>query len=184
MYGKDFEAELERIESRYPPEQARAALIEALHAVQDRKGYVPDEAIHWLAARYHTSAADVSGVISFYVMFFTKHPGKHVIWLCRTFPCELLGAREVMAALERKLGCKVGETDPSGTFHLRWLECLAACDTAPCALIDKDMYGNLTPEAIDLVIDHVKRGGGGGVIRRRPSGEAELIPTPAPVVEA
>ena len=89
MYGADFEKTLTELESRYPEDRKRAALLMALHAVQAEKDYVPEDAIHWLAARYSISAADVSGVISFYTMFFDENPGKHVIWLCRTFSCEL-----------------------------------------------------------------------------------------------
>ncbi len=77
-------------------------------------------------------------------------------------------------ALEKALGCKVGESDPTGTFGLRWQECLAACDKAPCALIDKDMYECLTPESIELVLEHVKNGGGGG--RVEGGSKPKLVP--------
>lgn len=160
MYGKDFEAELEALEARYPAGHARGALLAALHAVQERKGYVPADAVKWLAARYGIGEADVQGVISFYTMFFDEYPGSHVIWLCRTFPCELMGASRVMKALESRLGCRAGETDPTGKFHLRWMECLAACDKAPCALVDDDMVEHLTADAVSLVLEHVERGGG------------------------
>lgn len=178
MYGKDFTDELERYEARYPPERKRAALIEALHAVQDRAGHVTGEAMDWLGARYGISAAEVRGVVTFYTMFFTQPRGKHVIWLCRTFPCELMGSKRVMAALEEALGCKAGETDPSGTFTLRWMECLAACDKAPCALVDDDMVDYLTPEAVRLVLDHVKAGGCGGAIVVKADGQYGLAPAP------
>ena len=164
MYGKDFDDELARIESRFPPERKRAALMLALHAVQKVKGFVPDEAVEWLALRYDTSPADVMGVVSFYTMFQGENPGKHVVWLCRTFPCQLKGAGTVMEAFQSALGCKAGGTDASGEFGLRWMECLAACDKAPCALVDDDMYEDITPDSVQLVLEKVRKGGGGGRI--------------------
>ena len=176
MYGAEFEKALQAMEAQYPPDRKRAALLGALHAVQERKGHVSEEAVAWLAERYAIGRADVHGVISFYTMFFSENPGRSVIWLCRTFPCELMGAREVMAALEEALGCRAGEGDASGTFGLRWMECLAACDKAPCALVGDDMYEHLTPESVRLVLDHVRAGGGGGRIALRRDGTPELRP--------
>lgn len=179
MYGKEFEDELQRIESRFPKERKRAALLLALHAVQARAGHVPDEAVHWLAARYDTSPADVMGVVSFYTMFHEKHPGRHVIWLCRTFSCQLMGSGRVMEAFEQALSCHAGGQDPTGEFGLRWMECLAACDKAPCALVDDDMYEDLTPETVRLVLDKVRQGGGGGRIVVE-NGAPRLLPLKAP----
>ncbi len=182
MYGKDFEDELDRIESRFPPDGRRGALLLALHAVQGVKGHVPDEAIHWLAKRYATSPADVMGVVSFYTMYHDKHPGRHVIWLCRTFSCQLMGSGRVMEAFEKALGCHAGGQDAEGQFGLRWMECLAACDKAPCALVDDDMYEDLTPESVGLVLDRVRAGGGGGRIVREGGAEKLValdVPRPA-----
>jgi len=179
MYGKDFEDELERVESRFPPERKRAALLLALHAVQRVKGFVPDEAVHWLAQRYDTSPADVQGVVSFYTMFHDRHPGRHVIWLCRTFSCQLLGAGAVMEAFAGALSCEPLGQDAKGEFGLRWMECLAACDKAPCALVDDDMYETLTPDSVSLVLDHVRKGGGGGRIVVE-GGKPKLVPLDVP----
>jgi NADH-quinone oxidoreductase subunit E len=136
--------------------------------------------VHWLADRYGTSPADVQGVVSFYTMYFAaENPGKHVVWLCRTFSCQLLGAGEVMEAFERVLECRMGETDPRGEFRLRWMECLAACDKAPCALIDDHMYEDITPGSVRAVLDHV-RGGGRGARVVVEGGGARLVPLDVP----
>jgi NADH-quinone oxidoreductase subunit E len=179
VYGKDFEDELARHESRFPPEQRSASLLLALHAVQRRAGHVGEEAVHWLAKRYDLSPADVQGVVSFYTMFFDEPAGRHVIWLCRTFSCQLMGAGHVMRAFEQALGCEAGGKDASGETGLRWMECLAACDKAPCALVDDDMYECLVPEAVPLVLEHVKKGGGGGRIVVE-GGKPRLVPLDVP----
>lgn len=174
MYGDDFVRELEAHEAQFPEDRKRAALLLSLHSVQDRQSYVPADAIDFLAERYGISAADVRGVISFYTMFHDEHPGEKVIWLCRTFSCEIMGAQEVRKAFEEKLGCEIGGQTADGKLGLRWQECLAACDQAPCALVGKDIYYQLTPAAVDIVIDHVNAGGGGGTIRTKPDGSAEV----------
>jgi NADH-quinone oxidoreductase subunit E len=176
MYGDDFVRELEEHEAQFPPERKRAALLLALHSVQDREGHVPEPAVGWLAERYGISAADVRGVISFYTMFFDENPGETVIWLCRTFSCELLGAQRVREAFEEALGCSIGGRSADGRFGLRWQECLAACDRAPCALAGKDMYYDLTPESVEIVLEHLRAGGGGGAVRTTPGGTPELVP--------
>ena len=174
MYGDDFIKELEAHEAQFPEDRKRAALLLSLHSVQDREGYVPEAAIDFLAERYGISAADVRGVISFYTMFFDEHPGEKVIWLCRTFSCEVMGAQAVREAFEKRLGCEIGGKTDCGKYGLRWQECLAACDHAPCALIGKDMYYDLTPEAVNVVLDHVEAGGGGGTLRTKPDGGATI----------
>lgn len=179
MYGKDFEDELARHESRFPAENRSAALLLALHAVQRQAGHVGPQAVHWLAQRYGLSPADVQGVVSFYTMYFDEAPGKHVIWLCRTFSCQLMGSGHVMKAFEDRLGCAAGGQDSKGEFGLRWMECLAACDKAPCALVDDDMYECVSPSSIDLVLDHVRKGGGGGRIVVE-GGEPRLVPLDVP----
>jgi NADH:ubiquinone oxidoreductase subunit E len=176
MYGDDFVRELEAHEAQFPEDRKRAALLLSLHSVQDRKAHVPADAIDWLAERYGISAADVRGVISFYTMFHEEHPGEKVIWLCRTFSCEVMGGQEVRKAFEKRLGCEIGGRTADGKYGLRWQECLAACDQAPCALIGKDMYFKLTPTAVDVVLDHVEKGGRGGTLLTVPGGGDKIEP--------
>jgi NADH-quinone oxidoreductase subunit E len=178
MYGKDFERRLAGYEARFPADRKQAALLLALHAVQRERGFVDEQAKAWLAERYGLSVADVQGVISFYTMFFDEHPGQHVIWLCRTFSCQMMGGREVAAVFEEKLGCKMGERTADGELGLYWMECLAACDRAPCAQVDDEMYYDLTPESVDLLIDRVRAGGGGGAVVSGKGGKLGLEPAP------
>ena len=71
-------------------------------------------------------------------MFFREPVGKYVVQVCRTLSCALRGAERVTAELERTLGIKVGETDPTGTFTLMEMECLGACDRAPVVMVNND----------------------------------------------
>lgn len=178
MYGDQFVKELEGYEARFPEERKSAALLLALHAVQRERGHVDDEAKAWLAERYDISVADVQGVITFYTMYFDRDPGKHLIWLCRTFSCQLLGAKEVARALEKELGCRMGESSADGEIGIYWMECLAACDRAPCALVDDDMVYDITPESVSALVEHVRGGGAGGVVTSGDDGTPRIEPLP------
>src|SRR4030095_15080056 len=94
--------------TRYPTKMA--ACIPALHLCQDQVGYVSEDAILFVAERLDLPPAHVKGVVTFYTLF-NQHPvGKHQVWVCRTLPCALRGAGNVLAHCERRLRLKSGKT--------------------------------------------------------------------------
>jgi NADH-quinone oxidoreductase subunit E len=149
------ERELAEILTRYPTKMA--ACIPALHLCQEQHGYIDDDVITWVANRLNLSPAHVKGVVTFYTLFNQKKVGKHQIWVCRTLPCALRGAGDLLAHCEKRLGIKAGETTPDGKITLRTAECLASCGTAPMMQVDKDYYENLTPAEVDKILDRLKR---------------------------
>jgi NADH-quinone oxidoreductase subunit E len=149
------ERELAEIVTRYPTKMA--ACIPALHLCQEQHGYIDDDVIQWVANRLDLSPAHVKGVVTFYTLFNQKKVGKHQIWVCRTLPCALRGAGDLLAHCEKRLGIKAGETTPDGKITLRTAECLASCGTAPMMQVDKDYYENLTPAEVDKILDRLKR---------------------------
>ena len=92
-------------------------------------------------------------------MFYTKPVGKHVLNVCRTLSCALLGAERVTEELSAKLGIKPGETTPDGTFTLIEVECLGACDRAPVVMVNDDWHERLAPEQAAQFIDDLKARG-------------------------
>ncbi len=149
------ERELAEILTRYPTKMA--ACIPALHLCQEQHGYIDDDVIQWVANRLDLSPAHVKGVVTFYTLFNKKKVGKHQIWVCRTLPCALRGANDLLAYCEKRLGIKEGETTPDGKITLRTAECLASCGTAPMMQVDKDYYENLTPAEVDKILDRLQR---------------------------
>ena len=144
------ERELEAILSRYPTRMA--ALIPTLHLIQDQEGWISDEIIAWVSQRLDVPPAHIKGVVTFYTLF-NQHPvGKHQVWVCRTLPCALRGAGDVLAQCEQKLGIHAGETTANGKVTLRTAECLASCGTAPMMQINKEYHENLTPEKVDRLL--------------------------------
>ena len=148
--------ELTEILTRYPTKMA--ACIPALHLCQDQNGWISDEVIDWVAHRLDLPPAHVKGVVTFYTLFNQKPVGKHQVWVCRTLPCALRGAGDVLAHCEKRLGIKAGETTADGKVTLRTAECLASCGTAPMMQVDKDYHENLTLEQVDRILDKLRGG--------------------------
>ena len=99
----------------------------------------------------------IYGFITFYSMFSDKVRGKYVVRICRSTPCHVRGALDVVKAMEEALGIKMGETTQDGLFTLEYTECLGICDVAPAIMINDDVHGNLTPESVKDLIMKYKR---------------------------
>ncbi|MFT5354214.1 MAG: NADH-quinone oxidoreductase subunit E [Polyangiales bacterium] len=145
------EREVDELVTRYPTK--RAALIPALWVCQRQHGWLPPEAMAWVAERLELSTAQVKGVVTFYTMFFDEPVGENVIWVCRTLSCDLRGAKLVQEHLEKKLGCHAGETSKDGKFTLLKAECLAACGQAPMIQINDDYFENLDLSKVDEILE-------------------------------
>jgi NADH-quinone oxidoreductase subunit E len=148
--------ELTEILTRYPTKMA--ACIPALHLCQDQNGWISDEVVDWLAHRLDLPPAHVKGVVTFYTLFNQRPVGKHQLWVCRTLPCALRGAGDVLAHCEKRLGIKAGETTSDGKVTLRTAECLASCGTAPMVQVDRDYHENLTLERLDQILTALQEG--------------------------
>ncbi len=135
---------------RYPTK--RAALLPALHIVQDALGYVSPRAMEEIAELLEITPAAVIDVVSFYTHFWTHPRGRKTIVLCRSLTCELMGGNAVRAALEKKLGIQEHETTPDGQWSLMTEECLAGCDHAPCMLINEKLHKCVRVEDLDRIL--------------------------------
>ncbi len=147
----ESEKRLEELARRYP--ERDAVLLPALREIERAKGSVPDEACEYLAEKLGLSPARVGGVLPVYSHGKRPGGGRHVIEVCCTIPCALLGAMSIVEHLEQKLGVSAGETTGDGRFTLLKVECLAACDEAPMMQVDDGYFGRLTPEKIDEILE-------------------------------
>lgn len=147
------EAAKEKIRSFFPRfPTRRAAVLPALHIAQDEIGYISLQAMKDVAAVCEVTPAAVMDVVTFYTHFWTHPKGEKVIVLCRSISCELMGARELKEAVERKLGIGEHETTPDGRYSLMTEECLAACDHAPCMMINEKMHKCVKPADLDRIL--------------------------------
>jgi len=148
--------------NKYPP--AREHLLEMLHDLQDYspQHYLSDNAMAAVASYLGLALSDVKGTASFYSMFSFTPRGKHVIRVCQSPPCQLMGGTSVLEKLSEILRISVSETTTDGLFTLETTSCLGVCGVAPAMMIDTKVYGHLTPERIKTIIGQIRREDGAG----------------------
>lgn len=128
-------------------------LLPILHSVQDELGYIPNVAVPVIAEVLNLSRAEIHGVITFYHFFRDAPPGKQTLYLCRAEACQAMGARKLEEYAKEKLGVDFHETTSDGRFSLEPVYCLGNCACSPAVMIDDFVYGRVTPERFDSLID-------------------------------
>jgi NADH-quinone oxidoreductase subunit E len=146
--------EVRRLQALYP--ERRAALLPVLRLAQETFGHIWPEVETYVAGLFDLSPAHVHEVVTFYTLFFQEPVGRHVLAVCHNLTCSLLGAEDVLAHLEERLGIEAGETTPDGRVTLFRVECLCACEIAPMMQVDDDFVGPLTRERIDDVLESLR----------------------------
>ncbi len=154
MLSDDERRDIETIVGRHA--SRKAGCLEALRVVQDRRGWVSDEALRDVAAAVGLSPDELDGVATFYNMIFRKPVGRHVILICDSISCWILGYERILDRLRSRLGIGVGETTPDSRFTLLPVCCLGACDRAPAIMVDNDFYGDVTPEGLEAILEKYK----------------------------
>lgn len=136
---------------------ARENLIQILHDIQDATA---DSSLHAddldeLAGIMDIPVADIVSTASFYTLFSLTPRGRHIIRLCESPPCYIMGEENILAAIKDELGIDIGETTEDGAFTLETTSCLGACGVAPVMMIDDDVYGNLTEEKVTGILQGI-----------------------------
>ena len=145
--------------ARYPSGRQQSAVMPLLDLAQRQNGgWLPGGAVEAIAAMLEMAPIRVLEVVSFYTMYNRAPVGAHQVNVCTTTPCWLRGSDGIVAACEKSLGIKLGETTPDEQFSLREVECLGACVNAPMAQIGDDYYEDLDADSITRVLDMLKRG--------------------------
>lgn len=152
-------AKLEEICARYPAERRKSAVIAALYLAQGQQGYITRNAIRAVAAAIRCTTAEVEDIVYFYTMFYTRPVGKHIVQVCRTLSCALMGAERVTEELSKALNLQPGETDAAKEFTLIEVECLGACDRAPVVGVNDDWHECQRPEDAQKLIDGLRAKG-------------------------
>jgi NADH-quinone oxidoreductase subunit E len=147
---QEIEAEL----PRYP--QKQAVCIDAMKIVQRHRGWVSDESIRDIAELLGMSADDLDGVASFYNLIYRKPVGRHVILLCNSVSCWIMGYERLYQRLCTRLGVQFGETTSDERFTLLPIVCLGTCDHAPALMIDNDLHRDVTPDSMDQVLENYR----------------------------
>ena len=145
-----FDNDLAEILTHSPSDRRAAAMLPALRLLQAAKGWLPPGGLELVAERLGTTREKAYEVATFYVMFFTKKPGKYVLDVCTNLSCSLRGAEKLLVMLEHKLGIKAGTANER--FTLRETECLASCGTGPCLQVNEDHHESLTTAKLDALV--------------------------------
>ena len=145
---------IEEIASRYASKEA--ALLPVLHLVQREKGFISQQEEKQVAHLLNIKPIKIKEVVTFYTMFNQKEVGKYHIQVCSNLSCSLLGAESLIDHLKDKLGIEVGETTSDQKITLTTVECLGACEQAPCMMVNFDYYGNLDKGKIDNILDNLE----------------------------
>jgi NADH-quinone oxidoreductase subunit E len=134
----------------------QAVCIDALKIVQKHRGWVSDESVADIADFLGMPAEEVEGVATFYSRIYRRPVGRHVILLCDSMSCLIMGYESLYDHLRQKLGIAFGETTPDERFTLLPNSCLGDCDHAPAMMIDNDHYNYVTKEQIDKLLEEYK----------------------------
>jgi NADH-quinone oxidoreductase subunit E len=147
---QEIEAEI----AHYPDK--RAVCIDAMKVVQQHRGWVSDEALRDVAELLEMSVDELDSVATFYNLIFRKPVGRHVIMVCDSVSCWIMGYDRVRDHLTSRLGIKLGETTPDGRFTLLPIVCLGTCDHAPAMMVDNELHRDLDTEKIDSILEKYK----------------------------
>ncbi|MDP3967561.1 MAG: NADH-quinone oxidoreductase subunit NuoE [Nocardioides sp.] len=149
-------AELREIAARYP--QARSGLLPMLHLVQSVEGRVTPAGIEACAQILGISAAEVSGVATFYTMYKRRPVGDYHVGVCTNTLCAVMGGDLILERLKGHLDVGNDETTEDGKITLEHLECNAACDYAPVVMVNWEFFDNMTPDSAVELVDDLRSG--------------------------
>jgi NADH-quinone oxidoreductase subunit E len=149
-------AELRQITQRYP--QPRSALLPMLHLVQSVEGRVTSRGIEACADVLGISAAEVSGVATFYTMYKRRPVGDYHVGVCTNTLCAVMGGDAIFERLKDHLDVGNDETTEDGKITLEHVECNAACDFAPVMMVNWEFMDNMTPESATQLVDDLRAG--------------------------
>ncbi len=148
---------LEEIEKMLEPfSPSRNSLIPALHVVQEKLGYIPYEAQSLISTKMNVPLTDVYGVVTFYSRFTLSPTGKYKVGVCLGTACYVKGADKILAAIEKKIGIKAGETTEDGLFSIDATRCIGACGLAPVITVNEDVYGKLNVNDVEKILEKYK----------------------------
>lgn len=133
-------------------------LLKALHALQNSSpnNFLSPADLQMVADVFNVPLAKVWGATTFYSLYSTTPRGRHIIRVCESAPCHVVGAMDILKALEGSLGIQVGQTTPDGRFSLEVTSCLGVCGVAPAIMIGSTVHGNLTIEKLNSVLAEYK----------------------------
>jgi NADH:ubiquinone oxidoreductase subunit E len=134
-------------------QQMKGSLIPVLQSVQNLLGYLPKVVLIHISEKLNIPYSEVTGVVTFYSFFSTVPKGEHMVRVCLGTACYVRGGKEVLEAISRDLGIRVGETSDDRTFSLEIGRCFGACGLAPVVMVDDDVHQRVKPSKIRELLE-------------------------------
>jgi NADH-quinone oxidoreductase subunit E len=154
MLSAEERSEIEAEAPHYPVREALA--IDALKVVQKHRGWISDESVAEIAAYLGMSHTDLDSVATFYNLIHRKPVGRHVMYICDSVSCWIMGSDRVCAALREHHGLEPGKTTADGRFTLLPIVCLGCCDRAPAMLVDDDLHAPVDDRNLDAILERYR----------------------------
>ena len=148
--SKQIDEFMEYVFKEYLP--VKDNLIQILNEVQEKFGYVPEEAQIKISEFLKIPMAEIYGVITFYSRFTLKPKGKYNIAVCLGTACYVKGSQKIMDRLKERLKIETGETTKDGKFSIEETRCVGACGLAPVFTVNGEVYGKATVQKLDQVL--------------------------------
>jgi len=143
--------------AKFPRLGSKGDLNTILQIAQDIYGYLPREAIEYIARRLRIKPAKVMGVVSFYTQFRTRPIGKNLILLCQGTACHVNGSQAIESAVKDALGVEEGDISENGLFTYTNVACVGCCSLAPVMMIGDKTYGGLTGHKAEKIIKDIEQ---------------------------
>jgi NADH-quinone oxidoreductase subunit E len=132
-------------------------LIPIMESAQDEFGYLPAEVMLSISKFLKVPESAVYGVATFYALFRIKPSGKKMIRVCRGTACHVKGGSRILQEVEKRIGIKPGETTKDMEYSLETISCFGSCALSPVMVINKTVYGRITPVKIENILASYKK---------------------------
>jgi NADH-quinone oxidoreductase subunit E len=146
---------MDEVITHYPVK--RSAALPLLHLVQEEQGWIPPEAVGWIAEKLELQPINVHELVTFYPMFRQQPIGRRHIKICRTLSCALVGGHQVCEEFRKQFDCQLGETSADGEVTIEFVECLASCNTGPVLMIDDELHENVDVAKAQALAAQIKQ---------------------------
>ena len=128
-------------------------LIPLLQEIQEKLGYISEEAVRHTSRFLKISENQIFGVASFYSQFRFNAPGRNSIKVCLGTACHVQGGQIICEAVERELDIFPGQTTKDQRFDLQRVACLGCCALAPVVQVNNDIYSRMTVIRLKEILD-------------------------------
>lgn len=145
--------------AKYPEGKEASAIIPLMWRAQEQSnGWLPEPALRYVADMLGVAYIRAYEVATFYTMFQLAPVGtKAHLQVCGTTPCMLRGAEGLIDVCKRRIAEEPHTLSEDGAFSWEEVECLGCCANAPVVQVWKDVYEDLTPEALEKLISAFAR---------------------------